>query len=231
MLTGKRIVVTGASSGIGKSVAKLLSQKGAHIIALSRSTPTLPGVEHHKTDLRNPEQIAKSFKKIGPFDILINNAGMAYSSSLMSGPLDEWNEMWEVNVRALAYASQLALQAFPNSEGQIINISSMSGHRVPPSGGFYAPTKFAVRALTESLRLELRSASNSTRVSSISPGFVDTPLLDTYFKGKEEQLTQTKESIKMLTPEDIANQVLNILKTPLHVEVGDIAMRSVSQTI
>jgi len=231
MISEKRVVVTGASSGIGNAVAELLQQEGAHVIALSRSRPSNSDIEHLKTDLRHPDEIATSFKKIEHCDILINNAGMAYSSSIVSGSLEEWNEMWEVNVRALAYACQLALKGLPKTGGQIINISSMSGHRVPPSGGFYAPTKFAVRAITESLRLELRSRGNSTRVSSISPGFVDTPLLDTYFRGKEDQLEQTKQAIKMLTPEDIASQVLNILKTPLHVEVGDIAMRSVSQTV
>ncbi len=105
----------------------------------------------------------------------------------------------------------------------------MSGHRVPPSGGFYAPTKFAVRAITDSLRYELKSSHSPIQVSSISPGFVDTPLLDQYFKGRKEELERTRASMTMLSPQDIAKSVLHILSSPTHVEIGDISLRSVGQ--
>ena len=105
----------------------------------------------------------------------------------------------------------------------------MSGHRVPPSGGFYSPTKFAVRGISDALRNELRSDDNPTRVATVSPGFVDTPLLDHYFKGREDQLSQTRASMRMLQPEDVASSILHILDTPLHVEITDIQMRSVDQ--
>jgi len=107
----------------------------------------------------------------------------------------------------------------------------MSGHRVPPSGGFYAATKFAVNAVTQALRAELRAAGRSVRVSSISPGFVDTPLLNKYFAGREDQLAATKKSMTMLKSEDIAGMIVNALNTPEHVEVGDILLRSVDQSI
>ena len=92
--------------------------------------------------------------------------------------------MLDLNVLGLAVACREALKHFPESGGHVVNLGSMSGHRVPGRGGFYSATKFAVRALTEGLRQELRAAGNNTRVSSVSPGFVDTScseLLDLYF--------------------------------------------------
>lgn len=230
-MIGKRIIITGASSGIGKALAEALISEGAEVIGLSRSCPEVEGIHFIQTDLRDLSSIKSAISSLDSIDALINNAGMAYLSSVMHGDPSKWDEMWEVNVRAVAYASQLALPLFPEAGGQIINLSSMSGHRVPPSGGFYSPTKFAVKALSEALRLELRACGNPTRVSTVSPGFVDTPLLDIYFKGREEQLAQTKESVRMLSAKDIAAQLLHILKAPLTLEIGDISLRSNSQAV
>ncbi len=229
-LHGKTVIITGASSGIGQAISQSVSQHGAEVVALCRTAPNIDGIRHIATDLRDLESIRAAFDTIPSCDALINNAGMAYCSPIMEGGVDEWDEMWEVNVRALAYCSHLALSRL-TAQGQVINLSSMSGHRVPPSGGFYAPTKFAVRAVTEALRWELKAAGSPIRVSSVSPGFVDTPLLDTYFQGREEQLASTKATTQFLTSQDIAQQVLAILQTPSHVEVGDISLRSASQSV
>jgi NADP-dependent 3-hydroxy acid dehydrogenase YdfG len=105
----------------------------------------------------------------------------------------------------------------------------MSGHRVPPTGGFYAPTKFAVRAVTDALRAELKSIGSAVQVACVSPGFVDTPLLDQYFRGREEVLQKTRESMTMLAPEDVAAAIMTILEAPTHVEIGDILLRSSDQ--
>src|SRR5690606_1432506 len=107
-------------------------------------------------------------------------AGIAHLARLIDGNPADWEEMWRVNVLALSLCCQFSLRHFPTEGGRIVNISSMSGHRVPPTGGFYAPTKFAVRAITDSLRHELKSIGSKVQVSSVSPGFVDTPLLETY---------------------------------------------------
>lgn len=227
----KIIVVTGASSGIGKILAEKLVAQQARVIGLCRRVEDVPaGVEAYACDLKNEAEIYDFFNQLEALDAIVNNAGVAYMSPVIDGSLDDWDTMWKVNVRALALCSQLALKKF-SSAGQIINVSSMSGHRVPPSGGFYSPTKFAVRALTESLRLELRQAGNPSRVSAVSPGFVETPLLDDYFSGREDALAKVKESMKMLESGDVADAILNILQTPLHVEVGDVQLRSVEQSV
>jgi NADP-dependent 3-hydroxy acid dehydrogenase YdfG len=139
--------------------------------------------------------------------------------------------MWQINVHALGLCSQQALKLFPPSGGHILNISSLSGHRVPPTGGFYAATKFAVRAMTEALRSELKLVNSATRISSISPGFVDTPLLDHYFAGREDQLAQTRAEVNMLTPQNIAATALHILSAPPGVEINDVLLRSSDQAV
>lgn len=232
MLNGKTVLVTGASSGIGKALSLKLLEKGAEVIGLCRSIEKVAeGVTAIECDLTQSEQIEVAFSKITKLDILINNAGVAYLSPLTSGDPKAWEEMWKVNVHAAALCAQKALKCFPESSGHIINVSSMSGHRVPPSGGFYAATKFALRAITDALRAELKSEGSATRISSISPGFVDTPLLECYFKGREEQLEATRASMKMLSAADIAASVMHILSAPEGVEINDLLIRSTDQSV
>jgi NADP-dependent 3-hydroxy acid dehydrogenase YdfG len=229
-LTNKTALVTGASSGIGYTIAEKLIEAGAKVLGLCRNTSKLPdGVIPIACDLSEPKQIDQAFAAIDHLDILVNNAGLALLSRISDGNPADWQTMWQLNVQALTICCQKSLRLFPKSGGQIVNISSMSGHRVPPSGGFYSPTKFAVRGVSDALRYELRADGNPTRVATVSPGFVDTPLLDHYFKGREDQLAQTRTSIRMLQSDDIAASVLHILKTPIHVEITDIQMRSVDQ--
>jgi NADP-dependent 3-hydroxy acid dehydrogenase YdfG len=228
----KTALVTGASSGIGKAIAIALQESGMKVIGLCRSVENLPeGVTPLACDLRDATQIQEAFLSLDHLDILVNSAGLAYLSRLTDGDPALWEEMWQVNVHALSLCCQLALPLFPKTSGQILNLSSMSGHRVPPTGGFYAATKFAVRAVSEALRAELKTAGSSVRVSTLSPGFVDTPLLDKYFAGREDQLKQTRESIKMLTPESIAASALHVLTSPPDVEINDIMMRSADQAM
>ena len=186
-------------------------------------------------DISNPESVGEAFAKtqehFGRLDILINNAGLAYLSPISTGDPEKWKSMWQINVHALGLCSQQALKLFPPSGGHILNISSLSGHRVPPTGGFYAATKFAVRAMTEALRSELKLVNSATRISSISPGFVDTPLLDHYFAGREEQLAQTRAEVNMLTPQNIAATALHILSAPPGVEINDVLLRSSEQAV
>ena len=232
MFTDKKVLITGASSGIGKAIAEALLKEGAEVIGLCRSVENLPpDVTPLSCDLSEPDQIATAFSSLDQLDILINNAGLAYLSPINTGDPEKWKSMWQINVHALGLCSQQALKLFPPSGGHILNISSLSGHRVPPTGGFYAATKFAVRAMTEALRSELKLVNSATRISSISPGFVDTPLLDHYFAGREEQLAQTRAEVNMLTPQNIAATALHILSAPPGVEINDVLLRSSEQAV
>ena len=228
----KTALVTGASSGIGKAIATALLDQGMTVIGLCRSVDQLPdGVKPLACDLRDESAIKAAFESLEELDILVNSAGLAYLSRICDGNPSDWDEMWRVNVHALGLCSQLSLALFPEGGGHILNLSSMSGHRVPPTGGFYASTKFAVRAISEALRAELKNSRNKTRISCLSPGFVDTPLLDKYFAGREDQLAETRANIDMLTPEAIADAALHILTSPASVEINDVLLRSADQAI
>ena len=235
-LSGKVALVTGASSGIGKAIASSLLERGATVFGMCRKIGRIPdGATPISCDLRQPERIAHAFEILDAasprLDILVNNAGIAHLYRLTDGDPAQWAEMWEVNVHGLAICCQQALKRFPASGGRIVNISSLSGHRVPPTGGFYAPSKYAVRGITEALRAEFRLDGSPHQISSVSPGFVETPLVDTYFKGREEELAAMRSSLRMLDPQDVAQAVLHILEAPAHVEVGDLSLRSSDQKV
>ncbi len=229
-LQGKTLLVTGASSGIGQALCELLVERGANVLGVTRRPGALSeNVSPILADLTQRDQIAAIFQGLGRIDGLVNCAGVAYLSRISDGNPADWEEMWRVNVMALSLCCQLSLKHFPVSGGRIVNVSSMSGHRVPPTGGFYAPTKFAVRAITDALRAELKSGKSPIQVACVSPGFVDTPLLEQYFRGREQSLNQTRAAMKMLEARDVAWAILTILEAPVHVEVGDILMRSSEQ--
>lgn len=229
-LTGITILVTGASSGIGRALCTMLVDRGATVLGVTRRpAQVVPGVVPIKADLTKREDIQAMFQELGQIAALVNCAGVAYLSRIVDGNPTDWEEMWRVNVLALTLCSQLSLRHFPREGGRIVNVSSMSGHRVPPTGGFYSPTKFAVRAVSDALRLELKAANIPVQVSCVSPGFVDTPLLELYFRGREDVLRKTKDTMAMLQPEDVARAILSILEAPPHVEIGDILMRSADQ--
>ena len=238
-LKNKTALITGASSGIGEACARALSGNGAKVILTGRNQKKLEQLSKEiggiflTANLSISEDVVSLFEAIdGSIDILVNNAGVAPKASIIDGDIEAFQTLLNVNVLALTHCCQLALKKFdPKNGGQIVNISSMSGHRVPPSGGFYAATKFAVRAVTEALRYELKSKGNKTRVTMISPGFVDTPLLENYFRGDEETLSALRQDIEMLKPQDIAQTLLHILETPKHVEIGDVMMRPSDQKI
>lgn len=229
-LKGKTFLVTGASSGIGAALCGQLLSHGANVLGVTRRPAALhPDVSPILADLTSREDISGIFHQLGKIDGLVNCAGVAYLSRIMDGNPQDWEEMWRVNVMALTLCCQFSLKHFPQTGGRIVNVSSMSGHRVPPSGGFYAPTKFAVRAVTDALRSELKAARSPIQVACVSPGFVDTPLLDNYFRGREDTLSQTRAGMKMLQPHDVAHCIMTILAAPPHVEIGDILLRSSDQ--
>jgi NADP-dependent 3-hydroxy acid dehydrogenase YdfG len=189
---GPIVLLTGASSGIGRALAVMLVDRGVTVLGVTRRPAALPpGVVPVPADLTQREDILAVFQQLGRINALVNCAGVAYLSRIIDGNPADWEEMWRVNVMALTLCCQLSLRHFPREGGRIVNVSSMSGHRVPPTGGFYAPTK--------------------------------------YFRGREEVLQKTRESMTMLAPEDVAAAILTILEAPTHVEIGDILLRSSDQ--
>ena len=224
---------------------KHLHAMGARVIATGRRTERLRDLirelEADETtligldlDLRSSESIANAFetgrKQWGGIDILINNAGVGYKSSLLDGDQEQWREMWEVNVMGLSLCTREAIADFRRRAcaGFVINISSLSGHRVPRGMGFYAATKFAVRALTEGVRQELRDQDSNIRVAQISPGIVESEFhLKLY--GSSEKADELYAQVDALKANDIAAAVAFVLTQPSHVEIHDILVRPTDQ--
>jgi len=185
-------------------------------------------------DLRQAEDIGRIFEESsehwGGLDILVNNAGLGRKAGFHDGATEDWQEMLEVNVLALAVACREALGRFDRQKGgHIVNVSSMAGHRIPPGGGFYAATKFAVRAITECLRQEFRTLGSPSRVSEISPGFVSTEFHEVLYRGDAEKIAAGLPQYRVLDPGDVAASVVHILEAPDHVAIHDILLRSNEQ--
>lgn len=237
-------VVTGASSGIGLAIARRLAADGYDLAICARRQERLSAAAEtlrrqdvdvlaQTVDLRDESQILNFFAAVkdrwGRLDALINNAGLGHKESLMTGSTEAWREMLDVNVLALCICTREAVSLMePANAGHILHISSMSGHRVPAIAGLYSATKFAVRSLTETLRRELRAADSSIRISSISPGIVETEFAEKYHQSTEKA-KDTYSQFPVLQAVDIANAVAYALSQPAHVEVHDILVRPTQQ--
>ncbi|MDJ0658759.1 MAG: dehydrogenase/reductase SDR family member 11 [Crocosphaera sp.] len=243
-LSKKVALITGASSGIGEAIAHRLAEENCRVVICARRqekldklTKTLQEKNSEvlalKVDLRQESEILTMFdtirKQWGGVDILINNAGLGHKEPLMTGETEAWREMLEVNVLALCICTREAINDMSDrNEGHIIHISSMSGHRVPLYSGVYAASKYAVRALTEGLRQELRETNKNIKISAISPGFVETEFAEKYNNNKEKA-QELYSRFPMLQPIDIANAVYYILSQPDYVQIHDILLRPTQQ--
>ena len=245
-LSGRCVVITGASSGIGAATARAVAAAGAGVVLAARRADRLDALVAElersgavalavPTDMRVEGDLLRLFERtrerFGGVDVLVNNAGLGRAAPLSSGATEHWREMLEVNVLGLCIATREALQDMERRgvAGHVIHVSSMAGHRVPgPDSGVYAATKFAVRALTEGLRKELRARRSPVRVSCVSPGYVDTEFADV-FAGAPGAAAALAGRLRVLAPEDVAAAVLWIIGRPSHVEVHDVLLRPTAQ--
>ncbi len=237
-------LVTGASSGIGRAVARSLAQAGMRVVACARRRERLEQLASEVggperlfpvvADLRSMQDIDALFRaardRMGGVDVLINNAGIGFDSALVSGETEHWREMLDINVLALCVCTREAIADMRRrgvDDGYIIHISSMAGHRVPLHSGVYSASKYAVRSLTEGLRQELRELGSGIRVSAISPGNVETE----FAERARTDPTQPRQThpFKVLEDQDIANTVLYLLAQPPHVQVHDVLLRPTGQ--
>ena len=187
-----------------------------------------------RVDLRSEADILSAFSAVrerwGGVDLLINAGGLGRKAPLTEGSSELWREMLEVNVLGLCICTREAIQDMRarGDDGHVVHLSSMAAHRVPEGSGVYSATKFAVRSLTEGLRQELRALGSGIRVTSVSPGFVETEFAEVYH-GSAEAALQTYGRFKVLQPQDVAATVMHVLKAPEHVAVHDVLIRPTGQ--
>ncbi|HAR6874573.1 TPA: SDR family oxidoreductase [Staphylococcus aureus] len=229
VLTDKVAVVTGAGSGIGEAITTLLHEEGAKVVLAGRNKEKLQNVANQlsqdsvkvvPTDVTNKEEVDELIKiaqqTFGGLDIVINSAGQMLSSKITDYQVDEWDSMIDVNIKGTLYTAQAALPTMlEQSSGHLINIASISGFEVTKSSTIYSATKAAVHTITQGLEKEL--AKTGVKVTSISPGMVDTAITAAY----------NPTDRKKLEPQDIAEAVLYALTQPKHVNVNEITVRPV----
>ncbi|HHO5061145.1 TPA: SDR family oxidoreductase [Staphylococcus aureus] len=229
VLTDKVAVVTGAGSGIGEAIATLLHEEGVKVILAGRNKDKLQNVANQlaqdsvkvvPTDVTKKEEVDELIKiaqqTFGGLDIVINSAGQMLSSKITDYQVDEWDSMIDVNIKGTLYTAQAALPTMlEQSSGHLINIASISGFEVTKSSTIYSATKAAVHTITQGLEKEL--AKTGVKVTSISPGMVDTAITAAY----------NPSDRKKLEPQDIAEAVLYALTQPKHVNVNEITVRPV----
>lgn len=229
VLTDKIAVVTGAGSGIGEAIATLLHEEGAKVVLAGRNKDKLQNVANQlaqdsvkvvPTDVTKKEEVDELIKMaqqtFGGLDIVINSSGQMLSSKITDYQVDEWDSMIDVNIKGTLYTAKAALPTMlEQSSGHLINIASISGFEVTKSSTIYSATKAAVHTITQGLEKEL--AKTGVKVTSISPGMVDTAITATY----------NPTDRKKLEPQDIAEAVLYALTQPKHVNVNEITVRPV----
>ncbi|XP_041096758.1 dehydrogenase/reductase SDR family member 11a isoform X2 [Polyodon spathula] len=250
---GRVALVTGASVGIGAAIARALVQHGMKVVGCGRSVDKIEKLAAecqsagytgtlipYKCDLSNEEEILSMFSAIKTLhqgvDVCINNAGLARAEPLLSGKTEGWRNMIDVNVLALSICTREAYQSMKErniDDGHIININSVLGHKSHPDARahFYGATKYAVTALTESVRQEVRDQKTHIRVTSISPGLVETDFAYRTFSHDPDKAVQMYSELKCLQATDIANAVVFALGAPSHVQVGEIIIRPVEQLL
>ena len=244
-LNNKTALITGASSGIGLACAKYLAAHGCKLILAARRINELEQLaaglihEHNVAvhclalDVTDHAaihaQLAELPSLFQQIDILINNAGLSLGlEPLQQGNPMDWDTMIDVNVKGLLYMTRALLPGMiARNQGHIVNIGSVAGHVVYPSGNVYCATKHAVAAITEGLRMDL--FGTAIRVSSIDPGMVETDFSKVRFKGDVARAAAVYEGLQPLTPADIADAIGYALLCPPHVNISQMMIMPTAQ--
>ncbi len=208
-LQGKKVLITGGSRGIGRSIAQALHDRGAQVAVVSRSGGNLPW-RSYALDLSHLPAVKSKIQEIvadcGGIDILINNAGTAYVGELIHTPLSEWQRTFDLNVTSVFQCIQGVLPTMRlRHSGTIVNIASIAGKQAFPKWGAYCASKFALLGLTQALAQE--EQSHGIRVMALCPGAVDTELWDSLDPAIASQFDRSK----MLSPQDIAAGLVELL--------------------
>ena len=236
-IENKVILITGASSGIGEATARHLAAKGHRVVLGARRTDRLEKLaaeiraaggtaEYRALDVTNLADVQTftefALKKFSKIDVIINNAGVMPLSPLAELKIDEWNRMIDVNIRGVLHgiAAVLPHMTARRKAGHVINLSSIGGFQVWPTCAVYSGTKFAVRAISEGLRLETKDI----RVTIISPGVVESELASTITDPATQAAIADYRKVG-LTPDAIARAMAYAIEQPADVDVNEIIVR------
>lgn len=235
-------VVTGASAGIGASTAEVLAEKKWNLILTARRTDRLKALaerlstqhqircEIAELDVRDAsavDRIKRDFSS-QPVELLVNNAGLAKGvDKIFEADSDDWDVMIDTNIKGLLYLTRAFLPGMmERQKGHIVNLGSVAGRWVYPSGAVYCATKFAVRALSEGLRMDL--FGTPIRVTNIEPGMVETEFSEVRL-GSSERAKAVYKGMKPLSARDVAETILWCVERPAHVNVQELILYPTDQ--
>ncbi len=239
------VLITGASSGIGRACAERFAAAGSRLILTARRKARLQELaaelkERYGTetfllelDVRDAKAVSQAFNKLPEawhgIDVLVNNAGLSRGlDKLHEGKLDDWEEMIDTNVKGLLYVSKVVIPGMvQRKRGTIINIGSIAGHDVYIGGNVYCATKHAVDAITRGLRMDL--VDTPLRVCTVDPGLVQTEFSDVRFRGDQERASKVYQGYTPLSPSDVADAVYYCAAAPPHVQIAEILILPTAQ--
>jgi NADP-dependent 3-hydroxy acid dehydrogenase YdfG len=241
----KTIMITGATSGFGEAIAVRFADNGYNIIITGRRKDLLDKLEKnlHSSgkikvlslcfDVRKKDVVEsvigtlpEEWKKI---DILVNNAGLAVGlSHIQDGDTDDWDRMIDTNVKGLLYITRaVAPLMVARNKGHIFNIGSIAGKETYENGNVYCASKFAVDALSKSMRIDM--LKNNIKVTLIAPGMAETEFSLVRFKGDEEKAKNVYKGIDALTADDIADVIYYCATLPDHVCINELVITPTQQ--
>lgn len=239
----KTIFITGATSGFGAAIARKFAAGGYQLIITGRRQERLEefaaalrvdfGVDviTSRFDVRDKTAVSEAIAALGdrPIDILVNNAGLAAGlSTIDAGDTDDWDQMIDTNMKGLLYVTRAIVpQMVARKAGHIFNIGSTAAKTVYKNGNVYCATKFAVDALSQSMRIDL--LQHRIKVTAIHPGMAETEFSLVRFKGDAERAAGIYDGVKPLQAEDIADTLWYCANLPAHVCINDLTMTCVTQ--
>lgn len=241
----KIIVITGATSGIGKACAEKFAAAGYNLIITGRRQDRLNALltelkKNHGIDVlplcfdvQDKHAVTEAFSKLPEawqkIDVLINNAGLALGRDFFEdADMDDWETMLNTNVHGLLYVSKAVLPyMIAQKKGHVVNMGSVAGKEVYEKGNVYCASKFAVDAITKAMRIDL--LKNNIKVTGIHPGAVETEFSIVRFKGEEKTAKAAYDGYTPLTPGDIADTVYYCVDLPAHVCINDLVITCTQQ--
>lgn len=243
-IQNKVVVITGASSGIGKETATLLAAKGAKLVLAARRESMLAPLAasltakydteiiYQKTDVTQLADVKAlidfTITKFGRIDVLFNNAGLMPVSMLRDGKVDEWEAMIDINLKGALYGIKYALPIMEQQKsGHIITTDSVAGHFTGEGSSVYSATKYAMRAVMEGLRVE--EVGKGIKSTLISPGHAQTELAAKISDPKLREAVLKSEAETGLSANDVANAVVYAIETPANVGINEVILRSIDQ--
>lgn len=242
-IKGKVVVITGASSGLGEATARRLVQGGAKVVLGARRMERLQALANElgldgkaivKTDVTQRDQVEalveRAIQLHGCIDVILNNAGVMPHSPLERLKVEEWEQMIDVNIKGVLYGIAAAMPHMSSQKsGQIINVSSVAGHKVGPGSVVYSATKHAVRVISEGLRQEVKPYN--IRSTIISPGAVDTELPNSISESDVSDAIHDFYEQYAIPADSFARSVEFAMSQPENVDINEILFRPTSQTL